>query len=203
MSKPTLSNVTIIADKRVDDDPYILNFKKGSGGFFHNTVVSVAPENATPINQCINVNGADSEGLIGTALVLNNWIQDCAAAAGDRGTLANVDMSAGALNINAVAAQLDNNVASQAPEAILDTAMDWAAVNASLPESTADAEFLDSVRFMGRLIQRQPRCPGGLAGRLTGLWVTPQPLRRHALQQPRNRLMVSASYRQPSSQISR
>ena len=149
LSKPTLSNVTIIADKRVDDDPYILNFKKGSGGFFHNTVVSVAPENATPINQCINVNGADSEGLIGTALVLNNWIQDCAAAAGDRGTLANVDMSAGALNINAVAAQLDNNVASQAPEAILDTAMDWAAVNASLPESTADAEFLDSVRFMG------------------------------------------------------
>ena len=27
LSKPTLSNVTIIADKRVDDDPYILNFK--------------------------------------------------------------------------------------------------------------------------------------------------------------------------------
>ena len=61
LSKPTLSNVTIVANKREADDPYILNFKKGSGGFFHNTLVAVASGNSTPINQCVNVNGADSE----------------------------------------------------------------------------------------------------------------------------------------------
>ena len=33
LSKPTLSNVTIVADKREADDPYILNFKKGSRRF--------------------------------------------------------------------------------------------------------------------------------------------------------------------------
>ena len=42
---------------------------------------------------------------MGSALVLNNWIQDCASGAGDRGTLANVSgLDNG--TINAVAAQI-------------------------------------------------------------------------------------------------
>ena len=54
----------------------------------------------------------------------------------------------------------------------------------------------------GRLIQRRPRCPGGLAGRLTGLWVTSAP-ETSCPATTTEQLMVSASYRQPSSQISR
>lgn len=147
LSKPTLSNVTIIANKKAADDEYILNFKAGSGGFFHNTVVTVAADNATPLTRCVNVNGADSQALVGSALVLNNWIQDCAAGLGDRGTLANVS---GLDNdsIKAVFADLDANLASQAPEAVI-TATDWAAINDAFPESTAKPDFLDSVPFMG------------------------------------------------------
>ena len=147
LSKPTLSNVTIIADKKAADDEYILNFKAGSGGFFHNTVVTVAADNATPLTRCVNVSGADAQALVGSALVLNNWIQDCAAGVGDRGILANVDgLDNG--TINAVFADLDANLASQAPEAVV-VATDWNAINAALPESSADADFLDSVPFIG------------------------------------------------------
>ncbi len=147
LSKPTLSNVTIIADKKAADDEYILNFKAGSGGFFHNTVVTVAAGNETPLTRCVNVSGADSQALVGSALVLNNWIQDCAAGLGDSGTLANVS---GLDNdsIKAVFADLDANLASQAPEAVV-AATDWAAINAALPESTAKPDFLDSVPFIG------------------------------------------------------
>ena len=119
LSKPTVSNLTIIADKQADDDNYILHFKKSSGGFFHNTVLSVAEDNATPLNQCVRVNGSGSEANVGTSLVLNNRIQDCAAGAGDRGSLSgsNVDLDNG--TIYAVNARLNANGASEAPEAIL------------------------------------------------------------------------------------
>ena len=148
LSKPTLSNVTIIADKKTPDDEFVLNFKAGSGGFFHNTVVSVAETNTTPLSRCINVAGTDSEALVGTALVINNWIQDCAAGASDRGTLANVTgLDNG--SIFAVNAALDANGASQASAALLAQAIDWAAVNAAFPESVADATFLDSTNYIG------------------------------------------------------
>jgi hypothetical protein len=35
-------NTTIIADKQADDSPFIMRFKDSTGGFFHNTVVTVA-----------------------------------------------------------------------------------------------------------------------------------------------------------------
>jgi len=149
LSKPTVSNLTVIADKQADDDNYILHFKKSSGGFFHNTVLSVAEDNATPLNQCVRVNGSGSEANVGTSLVLNNWIQDCAAGAGDRGSLSgsNVDLDNG--TIYAVNARLNANGASEAPEAILSASVDWAEVNAAYPESVADVNWLEPTRFMG------------------------------------------------------
>ena len=82
LSKPTLANVTIINDKVADRAKYSLNFKKRSGGFFHNTVVTVADSSQTAVDTCINVDGSGSEALVGSALVINNWIQDCGQGEG-------------------------------------------------------------------------------------------------------------------------
>ena len=148
LSKPTLANVTIINDKVADRATYSLNFKKRSGGFFHNTVVTVADSSLTAVDTCINVDGSGSEALVGTALVINNWIQDCGQGAGDQGILANVSgLDNG--TISAVPAQLDANLASQASEAVLSAALDWAAINSSFSESVADASYLDSTNFIG------------------------------------------------------
>ncbi|MEM1114737.1 MAG: hypothetical protein AAGI11_22680, partial [Pseudomonadota bacterium] len=135
--------------KREADDNFIINFNSGSGGFFHNAVVTVPADNNTPLDTCVNVDGTDSIGLIGTALFLNLWIQDCAAGDANQGTLATVDISAGAMDINAVPAALDANLASQAPEASGLPPQDWDAINGALPESVADPSFLDSTTFMG------------------------------------------------------
>ena len=148
LSKPTLANVTVINDKVADRAKYSLNFKKRSGGFFHNTVVTVADSSLTAVDTCINVDGSGSEALVGSALVINNWIQDCGQGAGDQGILANVSgLDNG--TISAVSAQLDANLASQAPEAALSAALDWAAINSAFPESVADASYLDSTSFIG------------------------------------------------------
>ena len=148
LSKPTLANVTVVAEKVADRADYSLNFKKRSGGFFHNTIVTVSPDSETVLTTCVNVDGSGSEGLVGSALVLNNWIQDCASGAGDRGTLTNVSgLDNG--TINAVAAQLDNNFASQASAAVLSNPIDWDAVNSAFSESAADASYLDATSYIG------------------------------------------------------
>ena len=148
LSKPTLANVTVVADKVADRADYSLNFKKRSGGFFHNTVVTVSPDSETALTTCVNVDGSGSEALVGEALVLNNWIQDCASGSGDQGSLANVTgLDNG--TIAAVPAQLDDNFASQAPAAVLASSVDWAAINDAYPESVADVNFLDATDFVG------------------------------------------------------
>ena len=148
LSKPTLANVTVVADKVADRADYSLNFKKRSGGFFHNTVVTVSPDSETALTTCVNVDGSGSEALVGEALVLNNWIQDCASGSGDQGSLANVTgLDNG--TIAAVPAQLDDNFASQAPAALLTSSVDWAAINDAYPESVADVNFLDATGFVG------------------------------------------------------
>ena len=148
LSKPTLANVTVINDKVADRAKYSLNFKKRSGGFFHNTVVTTADSSLTAVDTCINVDGSGSEALVGTALVINNWIQDCGQGAGDQGILANVSgLDNG--TISAVPAQLDANLASQAPEAVLSAGLDWAAINSAFSESVADASYLDSTAYIG------------------------------------------------------
>lgn len=148
LSKPTLANVTVVAEKIADRADYSLNFKKRSAGFFHNTLVTVSPDSETALTTCVNVDGAGSQALVGEALVLNNWIQDCASGAGDRGTLANVPgLDNG--TIYAVAAQLDGNFASQASAAVLSESVDWSEINSAYPESVADADYLEATDFIG------------------------------------------------------
>ena len=149
LSKPTVSNLTVIADKQAADSEYIMRFKASSGGFFHNTVVTVADGNETPLTQCVEVAGEGSQGNVGSSLVLNNWIQDCAAGAGDQGTLSNSEVDLDNGTIFAVAARLNANGASDAPQAILSESVDWSAVNEAYPESVADASWLEPTRFIG------------------------------------------------------
>lgn len=145
LSKPTLANVTVIGHGVEGDEQELLVFKAGSGGFFHNTVFTVDPANGT-ITDCILVEGADSEALINTALVVNNAIADCQGGDGT-GNIGNDTLSA--QTIVQVEAQLDDNLASQAPEALLDAPLDWVEINGIFSESLADPDFLDETDFIG------------------------------------------------------
>ena len=122
-----------------------MRFKKGSGGFFHNVAVTTAEDSLTTFDTCAAIEGSDSEGIVGSALVFNNWLYDCANAAGDNGSLASV----GGLSGTAGNPDLDNNFAAQAAAAVTDEALDWAAINATYPESVADVDYLDSTRYIG------------------------------------------------------
>jgi hypothetical protein len=149
LSKPTLANVTIINDKVADRATYSLNFKKRSGGFFHNTVITVAETSETDVNTCINVDGSGSEALVSTALVLNNWIQDCGQGAGSHGTLSSANVVFDASSITETDAQLDDLLSSQSPEAVGLAPLDWESINGAFPESVADSDYLDSTDFIG------------------------------------------------------
>ena len=149
LSKPTLANVTIINDKVADRATYSLNFKKRSGGFFHNTVVTVADSSETAVDTCINVDGSGSEALVGTALVINNWIQDCGQGAGVHGSLSGANVSFDASTVTETDAALDALLSSQAPEASGLAPLDWSAINGAYPESVADGDYLDATDYIG------------------------------------------------------
>ncbi|MGA0336709.1 MAG: hypothetical protein ACO3LD_10685, partial [Luminiphilus sp.] len=149
LSKPTLANVTIINDKVAGRDTYSLNFKKRSGGFFHNTVVTVAESSETAVDTCINVDGSGSEALVGTALVINNWIQDCGQGAGVHGSLSGANVSFDASTVTETDAALDALLSSQAPEASGLAPLDWSAINGAYPESVADGDYLDATDYIG------------------------------------------------------
>ena len=65
LSKPTVANLTIVASKKADDAAYVMRFKKGSAGFFHNVVVTVASDSATTFTHCASIEGGDSQGEVG------------------------------------------------------------------------------------------------------------------------------------------
>ena len=93
-------NATIIANKQDFDSPFILNLKAGSGGFFHNVILTVPAASNAGLNTCVNVAGADSEAAVaGGALALNNWLQDFEAGAGLHGTLSSANVSLGGASI--------------------------------------------------------------------------------------------------------
>ena len=148
LSKPTVSNVTIIANKQANDDSYIMQFKKKSGGFFHNVVATVDADSPNTFDTCARITGG-SEANVGTSLVFNNWIQDCGNAPGDHGVLATVDMAGAAVNVNATFANLNSLGASTDSAAKLDAPLDWAAINTSFGESVADVDFLDATDYIG------------------------------------------------------
>lgn len=141
LSKPTIANLTVIAN---GDEADMLVFKAGSGGFFHNSVLTTAA-GASATQNCVSIRGADSEAIINTALVLNNVIADCADQG--VGNIGNATLSA--TTIFPVEAQLDANLASQAPEAVLSAPINWTEVNGAFPESVADTDFLDATDFIG------------------------------------------------------
>jgi len=149
LSKPTLANVTVVADKVADRADYSLNFKKRSGGFFHNTVVTVSPESETALSTCVNVDGSGSQALVGEALVLNNWIQDCGRGEGVHGTLSGSNVSFDASTVTETDAALDALLSSQAPEAAGLEPLDWDAINGAYPESVADGDYLDATDYIG------------------------------------------------------
>ncbi|MEM8942967.1 MAG: hypothetical protein AAGC91_12495, partial [Pseudomonadota bacterium] len=155
LSKPTLVNTTIIADKQADDSPFIMRFKDTSGGFFHNTVVTVASDATGTFDTCAQIeDGAETN--INTALVFNNWIQDCANESGAGGTLSN-EPSVGNSTIVVEAAALDAILASQASAASGLMPIDFADIAASfaLPSVASgdpqdfDADFFEPTTFMG------------------------------------------------------
>ncbi|KGE04243.1 hypothetical protein HRUBRA_01107 [Pseudohaliea rubra DSM 19751] len=155
LSKPTLVNTTIIADKQADDSPFIMRFKDSSGGFFHNTVVTVAGDATGFFDECARIEDG-AEANINSSLVFNNWIQDCSNTSGAGGTLSN-EPSIDNASVVVAAAQLDDILASQASAASGLDPIDWSAIEASfdLP-STAngdpidfDASFFDATTFMG------------------------------------------------------
>jgi hypothetical protein len=149
LSKPTLANVTIINDKVANRATYSLNFKKRSGGFFHNTIVTVADTSQTVVDTCINVDGSGSEALAGTALVVNNWIQDCGQGEGMHGILSGFNVSFDTTTVVETNAALDALLSSQAPEAIGLDPLDWDLINGAYPESVADGTYLDSTDYIG------------------------------------------------------
>ena len=137
--------------RRADDAAYIMRFKKGSAGFFHNVVVTVASDSATTFTHCASIEGGDSQGEVGNALYLNNWVYDCTNASDAQGLLVQADFDASAGTINAVAAEgnLGQFYESLSAEASGLDALDWTAINGSLPESVADVEYLDPTDFAG------------------------------------------------------
>ncbi|MEM9313477.1 MAG: hypothetical protein AAGA95_02535 [Pseudomonadota bacterium] len=155
LSKPTLVNITVIADKRADDDSFIMRFKDSTGGFFHNAVVTVASDATGVFDECARiVDGAEAN--INTSLVFNNWIQDCANETGAGGLLSN-EASVGNSSVIVEAAALDSILASQAPSAAGLDPIDWDAISAgfAVPSTASgdpqdfDSSFFDPTTFMG------------------------------------------------------
>ena len=155
LSKPTLVNTTVIADKQADDSPFIMRFKDSTGGFFHNTVVTVAGNAVGQFDECARIEDG-AEANINSALVFNNWIQDCANTPGLGGTLSN-EPAIGNDSITIAAAELDAILASQAPAASGLDPIDWTAVASTFDVPSIadgdpqdfDANFFDATTFIG------------------------------------------------------
>ncbi|PDH36255.1 MAG: hypothetical protein CNF01_06825, partial [Halieaceae bacterium MED-G27] len=127
-------------------------FKAKSGGFFHNVVATVADDATNTFESCARIRGG-AEVNVNTALVFNNWIQDCAND-GSGGALVSADSAAGAdavANASVVVADpaLDSILASQAAEAVLAAPLNWTEINGAFSESTANTSYLDATDFIG------------------------------------------------------
>ena len=113
--------------------------------------VPVANASVVVDGETLGTTRGDSQGEVGNALYLNNWVYDCANASDAQGLLVQADFDASAGTINAVAAEgnLGQFYESLSAEASGLDALDWTAINGSLPESVADVEYLDSTDFAG------------------------------------------------------
>jgi len=110
-------------------------------------VAAVSSETAD--DTCINVDGSGSEALVGSALVINNWIQDCGQGSGVHGSLSGSNVSFDASTVVETDAALDALLSSQAPEASGLSPLDWDAINGAYADSVADGDYLDSTDYIG------------------------------------------------------
>jgi hypothetical protein len=167
ITKPTIANALIVAGKSepcldcggdsesFDFEPYAMSIEGGAGGFFHNMVVTVDPESQTEIMGCFRIDSS-SQSLIGTGLIVNNLIQDCAKGGGS-GYLA-IDGEGNVLG--GLEPMTNGSVLSFEPtfrttlavneiEAMLSQPIDWNGFNSAYPASTADADFLKATDYIG------------------------------------------------------
>jgi hypothetical protein len=173
LSKPTVVNTTSSPTSVPTIDTFIMRFKDSTGGFFHNTVVTVAGDATGTFDECARIEDG-AENNINTSLVFNNWVQDCANTPGAGGTLSN-EPSVGNDTVVIEAAQLDGILASQASGCVRTDPIDWAAIEAAFDTpSTAngdpqdfDASFFDPTTYVGARSTRTAPIPGGPAGRWT------------------------------------
>jgi len=155
LSKPTIVNSTVIADKQAEDSPFIMRFKDSTGGFMHNMVITVAADATGTFDTCAQIEDG-AEANINTALAFNNWVQDCANESGNGGTLSN-ELSVGNSSVVVEAAALDDILSSQAAAASGLTPIDWEAIGGalSLPSISGgdpqdfDASFFDPTDYSG------------------------------------------------------
>ncbi|MDB2558020.1 thrombospondin type 3 repeat-containing protein, partial [Luminiphilus sp.] len=129
ITKPTLSNITIISDKGQNSTSHMFSVNQ-SGGFLHNFVTAVSPSSESDVTECLLVDVA-AQSLIGTELQLSNWIQSCGG--GDYGRLAVDRVGKDVIGldngtITKTEPQLRMTLASGSPEAMAQP-QDWIAYN--------------------------------------------------------------------------
>ena len=146
LSKPTIANATFIG---LGTNSRLHQMKSSTGGFIHNSVLTVDTDNTT-INACVYVNGGGAEANRNVSLVYNNIIADCTTfeTSGDPAVADAVLLTT---TVNSVPANLDENYASQAAQAKLGAAIDWTAINGTYAESMADETYLDATDYMGAI----------------------------------------------------
>lgn len=139
LSKPTIANATFIGN---GSSSRLHRMKEATGGFIHNSVLTVDAANTT-ILSCVYVHTTvdDKQNI---SLVYDNIIADC-----DTFQTADDNVSLSTATVNLVPANLDSNYASQAAEAQLGAAIDWAVVKATYAQSLADETYLDATDYMG------------------------------------------------------
>jgi hypothetical protein len=128
LSKPTIANATFIGD---GEKSTLLVYKKTSGGFLHNSVLTFANAGT----DCVDSSKA---AISGTELMFTGIVADCTAS-GDTAILP--------VTIADVA--LDANYASQAAEAVAVAVLDIATINATYLESVATPSFFDATDYAG------------------------------------------------------
>lgn len=131
LSIPTIANATFIGNGA---NAKAAVFKATSGGFIHHSVFTYddAFQGETT---CVN---SERAAQVGTELVYTNVVADC-------------DISGDVVLLPSLVSdvQLDDNYASQAPEASAVGPLDIQDINATYPVSVADPDFFDVTDYAG------------------------------------------------------
>ncbi len=142
-SMPFIMNATFLGSSAADD---LHRMKASTGGFIFNSVMSGAGD--VTFNNCVDVDGAGTNGNVDTRLVYENVIGDCTTFAQDE----NDDPVVFAGLIDMVAAEINDLYASEAAEAVLGGAVDLSPYEDDgdvMDNRTADLDFLEATSYSG------------------------------------------------------